>query len=85
MLKLSQRISSNFWEIKKIVTSALQHFFVTQMNSTADEALANIGLIVEDVVAREIEEAERLAEEKKKEEAEKKAAATKAPNGVTLG
>eukprot|EP01033_Poteriospumella_lacustris_P018267 gene18268-13127_t len=33
----------------QVTTAALQHYFVTQMDSTVDEALSNVGLIVEEV------------------------------------
>jgi len=50
---------------RKIVTSALQHYFVTQMYSSAEEALANVGLILEEVILREQEDEERRLEQEK--------------------
>lgn len=56
-----------------IATSGLQHYFVMQMRSSAEEALANIDCIVEDWMERKAEEdaAKKKAEEDEKEEGEK--------------
>merc|ERR1712225_192219 len=42
---------------RKMSTAALQHYFVSQRKATAEEAIANVGLVVEAIDERMLEEA----------------------------
>jgi chaperone BCS1 len=44
---------------KTIVTAGLQHFFVLHMNSTAEEALEHVDVIIEDMRQKDVQEQEQ--------------------------
>jgi len=50
---------------REVSTAALQHYFVTQRTSTPEEAIANVGLVVEAIEERAMEQ--KVQDEKKVE------------------
>eukprot|EP01038_Epipyxis_sp_PR26KG_P012018 gene12018-16087_t len=77
---LAKTFSSNLIELltkneMQITTSTLQHFFITQMDATAEEALSQLHVVVDEVNFTKVEEEEAakkaIEDEKAKEEAKK--------------
>jgi chaperone BCS1 len=68
----------------KVATAGLQHFFVSQMDSSPDQALVNIDCIVKDILEKAVtdekKKMEKEEEEKEKEKEKKKKAANKKSN-----
>ena len=82
---------------RQLVTSALQHYFVMQMRSTAEEALANVHQLLEDIKEKEVEQEEQENKdtdsstdskggrnEKKKKEGKKAKPTTSASKGASF-
>jgi chaperone BCS1 len=67
----------------QVTTAGLQHFFVTQMDSTSEEALGNVGCIVADILENNAR-AKEDAEAREKEEAEAAAELAADLKGVEL-
>jgi len=65
---LSEKLISNDL---KVTASGLQHFFVTQMDSTAEQALTNVNNIITDIQEHNSENNLKLLKSKEEEEEEK--------------
>jgi chaperone BCS1 len=80
-LDFVQKLRASLGE-KQVSASALQHFFVRTMMQTADQALGNVGYVLEDMKQKEVESKSKEAEESNEDSKQNKSE-TEEKNGET--